>query len=227
MIYIWYYNRTLFVLAFNDAITQKVLRLWLDGISRNAIAKKLGVSNGTTSAIIKSLEEKDFAIPLMRELALFCRRNNIDLSDLLFKIPFIQWSRRSAVDPVKIASLLADLYKELELKGLTHEQAYDTIHGLSKLAYGKNVSLRELNREIRDKYAKLEQINSDIEYREQVRLRSTAETNLALERNDVTMEDLYQFEGLRKIFLQRYGGQKNYLKTGEEEPQYLYGERIN
>jgi hypothetical protein len=226
MIYIWYYNRTLFVLAFNDAITQKVLRLWLDGISRNAIAKKLGVSNGTTSAIIKSLEEKDFAIPLMRELALFCRRNNIDLSDLLFKIPFIQKSRRSGVDPVKIASLLVDMYKELELKGLTHEQAYDTIHGLSKLAYGKNVSLRELNREIRDKYAKLEQINSDIEYQEQVRLRSTAETNLALERNDVTMEDLYQFEGLRKIFLQRYGGQKNYL-TGEEEPQYLYGERIN
>ena len=126
-------------MAFNDAITQKVLRLWLGGISRNAIAKKLGFSNGTTSAIIKSLEEKDFAIPLMRELALFCRRNNIDLSDLLFKIPLIQWSRRSAVDPVKIASLLADLYKELELKGLTHEQVDNTIIGLSKLAYGKKI----------------------------------------------------------------------------------------
>jgi hypothetical protein len=214
-------------LAFNDAITQKVLRLWLDGISRNAIAKKLGVSNGTTSAIIKSLEEKDFAIPLMRELALFCRRNNIDLSDLLFKIPFIQESKRLGVEPVKIASLLADMYKEHELKGLTHEQVYDTISGLSKIAYGKKIPLRKLNREIRDKYAKLEQINSDIEYQEQVKLRSIAETNLTLERNDLTMEDIYQFDGLRKKFLQCYGGQKDYLKTSKEEPQYLYGERIN
>ena len=156
-------------MAFSDAITQKVLRLWLDGISRNAIAKKLGFSNGTTSAIIKSLEEKDFAIPLMRELALFCRRNNIDLSDLLFKIPFIQWSRRSAVDPVKIASLLADLYKELELKGLTHEQAYNTIIGLSKLAYGKKIPLHQLDREIRDKYEYLEQIKADTEYQKVVK----------------------------------------------------------
>lgn len=175
-------------MAFNDAITQKVLRLWLAAISRNAIAKKLGFSNGTTSAIIKSLEEKDFAIPLMRELALFCRRNNIDLSDLLFKIPFIQWSRRSAVDPVKIASLLADLYKELELKGLTHEQAYNTIIGLSKLAYGKKIPLHQLDREIRDKYEFLDQIKADTEYQKKLKLRSILDTNLTIKANEITVE---------------------------------------
>ena len=214
-------------MAFSDAITQKVLRLWLGGISRNAIAKKLGFSNGTTSAIIKSLEEKDFAIPLMRELALFCRRNNIDLSDLLFKIPFIQWSRRSAVDPVKIASLLADLYKELELKGLTHEQADDTIIGLSKLAYGKKIPLHQLDREIRDKYEYLEQIKADTEYQKVVKNWSVIDAKLTIEANETTMEDLKQFVDFRKFFQQYYGRQNADLKTDEVEPQYLYGERIN
>jgi hypothetical protein len=217
-------------LAFNDAITQRVLRLWLNAISRNAIAKKLGFSNGKTSAIIKSLEDKDFAIPLMRELALFCRRNNVEMSDLLFQIPFIQKSRRLGVDPVKIASLLADLYKELELKGLTHEQAYDTIIGLSKLAYGKKIPLHQLDCEIRDKYEYLDQIKSDTEYEKEVKIRAVVEANLELEQNDVTMEDLRQFVGLRKIFEQQYGGQKAALpdlKTDEEEPRYLFGERIN
>ena len=227
MIYIWYYDRTLFNLAVDEATAEKVLRLWLSPISRNAVAKKLGFSNGKTSSIIKSLEDKDFAIPLMRELALCCKRNKIDMADLLFQIPFIQKCKLSGVDPVKVASLFADIFKELELKGLNHEQVCDTINGLSKLAYDKKIPLSGLDREIRDKYAKLEQLNSDIEYQEKVRLRSAAETNLALERNDVTMEDLYQFTSLRDLFLQHYGKQKDYLKTGEEEPRYLYGERIN
>lgn len=217
-------------MAFNDAITQKVLRLWLAAISRNAIAKKLGFSNGTTSAIIKSLEEKDFAIPLMRELAIFCRRNNIDLSDLLFKIPFIQWSRRSAVDPVKIASLLADLYKELELKGLTHEQAYNTIIGLSKLAYGKKIPLHQLDREIRDKYEFLDQIKADTEYQKKLKLRSILDTNLTIKANEITVENLKQFVEMRGIFQRYYDRQKAALpdlKTDEVEPRYRFGERIN
>ena len=199
-------------------------------MSRNAIAKKLGFSNGTTSAIIKSLEDKDFAIPLMRELALFCKRNNTDVSDLLFKIPFIQTSKRLGVDPLKIASLLVDLCKELELKGLTQERVHHTIIGLSKLAYGKKIPLHQLDREIRDKYENLEQIKSDTEHEKEVKLWAVVDANLTLEQNDVTMEDLRQFRAMRKIFEQHFSKQKPALpnlKTDEEEPRYLYGERVN
>jgi len=206
---------------------QKVLRLWLHGISRNAIAKKLGFSNGTTSAIIKSWAEKDFTTQLMRELALFCRRNNIDLPDLLFKIPFIEWSRYSGVDPVKIASFLGDTYKELELKGLTHEQAYNTIIGLSKLAYGKKIPLHQLDHEIREKYENLEQLRSDIANEKEVKFQSIVDANLALQANETTMEDLKQFVALRKIFQKYNNGQNLDLKTDEVEPRYSFGERIN
>ena len=191
-------------MAFNDAITQRVLRLWLSGISRNTIAKRLGFSNGKTSAIIKSLEEKDFAIPLMRELALFCKRNNVDMSELLFKIPFIQTCKRLGVDPLKIASLLAVLYEELELKGLTHEQVNNTIVGLSKLAYGKNIPLHQVERGIREKYENLDQLKSEIPDEIVEKYRSIENTKLMLRANEATMEDLRQFIALRNIFQKYY-----------------------
>ena len=122
---------------------------------------------------------------------------------------------------------MGDTYKELELKGLTHEQAYNTIIGLSKLAYGKKIPLHQLDHEIREKYENLEQLRSDIANEKEVKFQSIVDANLALQANETTMEDLKQFVALRKIFQKYNNGQNLDLKTDEVEPRYSFGERIN
>jgi hypothetical protein len=204
--------------------------MWLDGMSRNTIAKKLGFSNGKISLIIRSLEDEDFALPLMRELALLCKRNNTDMSDLLFKIPFIQRCNSLGVDPGKIASFFAQLYKEFEMKGLSPDQASDTIIGLSKLAWGKNMPLHQLASEIRGKYDTLEQISSDIANAKDVLSNSIAHANFVLKLNEATLDDLEIFVAYRNIIEQHYYRERPALpnlKTDEEDsPKYLFGERV-
>ena len=123
---------------------------------------------------------------------------------------------------------MAVLYEELELKGLTHEQVNNTIVGLSKVAYGKNIPLHQVERVIREKYENLDQLKSEIADEIVEKYRSIENTKLMLQANETTMEDLRQFIAIRNIFQKYYyDGQNVDLKTDEVEPQYRFGERIN
>ena len=44
------------------SIKQQVIKQWLQGISRDQIAKDNGIRAGTVSAIIKEAKQKDFLI---------------------------------------------------------------------------------------------------------------------------------------------------------------------
>ena len=62
------------------SIKQQVIRQWLQGISRDQIAKDNDIGAGTVSAIIKDIRQNDIPdIDLLREVALLLKNEDLDL----------------------------------------------------------------------------------------------------------------------------------------------------
>jgi hypothetical protein len=132
------------------------------------------------------------------------------------------------VHPGKIASFLAQLCKEFELKGLSVEEAYDIIIDLSEIAVSKNVPLPQLASELKKEYEQLDLIREDVDYNETVRLEAIRQMELMVRNQMLTEEQLTKFCKLYDIFEEYYNRvQAESNPIIEEEPTYLYGERID
>jgi hypothetical protein len=65
-----------------EPIRRKVIRQWLDGLSRQQIARDNQIGTGTVSEIIKEIKDKDSEaqIDLLRETAVMLRRQGLDIN---------------------------------------------------------------------------------------------------------------------------------------------------
>ena len=69
------------------SIKQQVIKQWLQGISRDQIAKNNDIGAGTVSAIIKDAKQKEIPdIDLLREVSLLLKNEDLDLSVLAYSI---------------------------------------------------------------------------------------------------------------------------------------------
>ena len=63
------------------SIKQRVIKQWLQAVSRDQIAKVNKIAAGTVSAIIKDAKQKDIAdLDLLREVAIVLKNYDLDLS---------------------------------------------------------------------------------------------------------------------------------------------------
>ena len=67
-------------------IREQVIKQWLQGMSRDEIAKYNDIGAGTISAIIKDAKQEIFDIDLHREVALVLKKHGLDLSVLASSI---------------------------------------------------------------------------------------------------------------------------------------------
>lgn len=56
-----------------------VVRKWLQGKSRDQIAKEVGIGSGTVSSIIKEYRSVDFDADVLREVALNLKTMGLDI----------------------------------------------------------------------------------------------------------------------------------------------------
>jgi biotin operon repressor len=57
----------------------QVIRLWLEGISRDKIAEELDISTGAVSGVIKDLRRDDPQFDLLREIAVKIKNLNLQV----------------------------------------------------------------------------------------------------------------------------------------------------
>jgi transcriptional regulator with XRE-family HTH domain len=57
----------------------QVIRLWLEGISRDKIAEELDISTGAVSGVIKDLRRDDPQFDLLREIAVKIKNLNLSV----------------------------------------------------------------------------------------------------------------------------------------------------
>ena len=70
-----------------QSIKERIIKQWLQGISRDQIAEDNEIGDGTVSAIIKDTKQKDIPdIDLLREVDLLLKNKDLDLSVLASSI---------------------------------------------------------------------------------------------------------------------------------------------
>ena len=63
------------------SIRERVIKQWLQGMSRDEIGKDNDIGAGTVSAIIKDAKQKDIPdLDLLREVAIVLKNYDLDLS---------------------------------------------------------------------------------------------------------------------------------------------------
>ena len=65
-------------------IKLEVIRKWLEGKSRNNIAKEVGIGAGTVSGIIEEFRQNDPEFDLLRETAVKLKNQGINIESFCF-----------------------------------------------------------------------------------------------------------------------------------------------
>jgi hypothetical protein len=133
-------------------IKLEVIRKWLQGKSRNNIAKEVEIGAGTVSGIIQEFRQNDPEFDLLREAAVKLKNQGINiesfaplvrLREILNQIEGIDHHHDQAADE-KIESLIVNLEVFCFKQNLSIQEFVNLVHGMSRTAEILGVPLEKL-----------------------------------------------------------------------------------
>jgi transcriptional regulator with XRE-family HTH domain len=192
------------------SIKQQVIKQWLQGTSRDQIAKDNGISAGTVSAIIKDAKQEIPDIDLLREVALLLKNEDLDLSVLADSIRLKNKIDEMDLSEDLVESFIENINIHCFKHGMKAEEFINIINNVSVLSEKQGMPLDQLPNYLIQKELEVEKMNGEIK---------DAEIKLlqVLQHYNVTMDDLEEYK--RNIPLIDYIKQ---LKTQlEEEKQNI------
>jgi len=228
-------------------IKVNVLRKWLQGKSRDQIAKEEGIGAGTVSSIINECRQNDTEFDLLRQVAVIVRSEGYSIESFAPLVRIREILRRELLLPdktitgIKIAGgqehedgdLKTTLEKKLESllqallvfcfkHNLPIKDFVDDIHDLRRRANRLGIPLENLPSYVK----RLEDtVHSLYEEIKQKRL----EKEEALEDYDVTLELLEEYDANRPLFEENKKLREELDKVREQRDDYereLVSERI-
>src|SRR4051812_43982297 len=110
------------------SIRQQVIKQWLQGISRDQIAKNNGIGSGTVSTIIKECKRNDIPdIDLLREVALVLTNEDLDLAVFADSIRIKKKMDEMDLSEDLVESFIENINIHCFKRGLTAEEFVDII----------------------------------------------------------------------------------------------------
>jgi transcriptional regulator with XRE-family HTH domain len=185
------------------SIKQQVIKQWLQGTSRDQIAKDNGIGAGTVSAIIKDAKQKEIPdIDLLREVALLLKNEDLDLSVLADSIRL-----KKKIDEM-------DLSEDIHCfkHSLAAEEFINIINKVSDLSTNLGMPVEQLPHYIVQKKLELEKVESKTE---------DAEIKLlqVLQHYNVTMNNLEKYIK-NKSLIDRVKQLENQIEKIKRERDY-------
>jgi transcriptional regulator with XRE-family HTH domain len=101
------------------SIRERVIKQWLQGMSRDEIAKNNDIGAGTVTAIIKDAKQDIPDIDLLRAVALVLKKYGLDLSVFASSIRIKNKLDRMGVNEDQIDSLIDNANTHCFKRGLT------------------------------------------------------------------------------------------------------------
>src|SRR5690349_2296135 len=118
-----------------------VIRKWLEGKSRNKIAKEVGIGAGTVSGIIEEFRQNDPEFDLLREVAVKLKNQGINIESfsslvrlrerMLNQIEGIDHHLDQAAADEKIESLIVNLEVFCFKQNLSINEFVNLVHDMS------------------------------------------------------------------------------------------------
>jgi cell division protein FtsB/GNAT superfamily N-acetyltransferase len=190
---------------------QTVIRLWLEGKSRKAIALITGVSEGTVSNITAEWKQKlgEGDAEALRELAINMKRIGIDAVRCAqgFRISSIM--KKLGINENQFKFFIDEVYEYCQRFGLTGENIASTLLAVIKLS--KDIPFSKIPDYIEEKKNEKRQLEEDIktlkENKEALEMEISAAKDLrdaALENERITTAEIREYSNF-KAELRRHG----------------------
>ena len=145
--------------AIPEPIKAKVVEMWLQFYSRDAIAKSNYISTGAVSNIVKEWQDKmgkDLALGL-RELHGLLKSGGLSVVQCVIGYRIMKTFSDQGVEAETAEHFIADLYKGCKSRGITPNHIVTHIEDLMK--FSENVLLPEINEYINEKRAQNKQLD--------------------------------------------------------------------
>jgi hypothetical protein len=195
------------------SIRERVIKQWLQAMSRDQIAKDNDIGAGTVSSIIKDSKQEIPDIDLLREVALVIKNDDLDLSVLANSIRLKKKMDDMGLNEDQIESLIENINIHCFKRGLTGEEFINIINKIVVLSQKLRMSVDELPNYIIQQELELEQVKGEIE---DVNMKK----DLVLQKYDITMDDLEEFKK-NKPLIDRIKQLENELERAKKEKEKL------
>ena len=218
-----------------DDIKDEVIRLYLQGLSRNDIARTCGVGEGTVSNVIdewkRSLDIPD--VQSLRDLAVNLKRYGIDAAQCAQGFRILNTMKKLGVNQNQVESFLDKVYEYCQRIGLVPQDIASNLEALINLS--KDIPFSKIPDHIKEKKKEISMLDEEIR-KQHEEIKSSNETkralkietsiaeelrDLALQEEKTTTAELKEYSNF-KTELRKYGISKDDLP---KLVQVLYGIR--
>jgi hypothetical protein len=198
------------------SIRERVIKQWLQGMSRDQIAKHNDIGAGTVSSIIKDSKQEIQDIDLLREVALVIKNDDIDLSILAYSIRLKKKLDDMGINEDQIESLIENINIHCFNRGLTGEEFINIINKVVVFSQKHGMSVDEVPNHIIQQELELEQVQREIED-------VIMKKNMVLRKYDIIMDDLEEFKR-NKPLIDRIKQLEKELEREKKEKEKLVQE---
>jgi hypothetical protein len=195
------------------SIKQRVIKQWLQGMSRDEIAKDNDIGAGTVSAIIKEAKQEIPDIDLLREVALVLKKNDFDLFVIASSIRIKNKLDGMGVNEDQIDSIIDNGNIHCFKRGLTADEYFNKVDKVCALSDNLEMALDELTNHIIQQQLELEKVEKETED-------AKVKQREVLQHYDVTMDDLDEYRRNRSL-VETIELQQNKLERAERWIDYL------
>jgi chromosome segregation ATPase len=195
------------------SIRERVIKQWLQGMSRDEIAKDNDVGAGTVSSIIKDAKQEIFDIDLLREAALVLKKNDLDLSTFASSIRIKNKLDGMGVNEDQIDSLIDNANTHCFKRGLTGEKYFNNVDKVCALSENLGMSVDQLPNYIIRQQSELQKVEKQTED-------AKLKQRQVLQNYDVTMDILEEYQR-DKPLIDHIKKLEKKLEEEVEEKNYL------
>jgi hypothetical protein len=216
-----------------EPVRRSVINGWLDGVSRDEVAKDNGIGAGTVSAIIKEAMQNDPEFVLQRQVAVILKReNNLDVKSfaLLIRIrnKLIKemglTNNNNEKSKVEIEIEIQEIEHKIEIlivnlavfcfkRGFSVDKLVDMIEKLSSLEDKAKIPIDQLPNQLQQQQRNLENIEKEIQ---QIKLKK----QVLLNEHNTTIGILEEYTANRPLF-EKYSDLKRELEEEKRERKRL------
>jgi transcriptional regulator with XRE-family HTH domain len=196
------------------SIREQVIKQWLQGTSRDQIAKDNDIGAGTVSSIIKNIKQKDNPdIDLLRGVAILLKKEELDLDVFACSIRIKKKMDEMGINEDHIESLIENINIHCFKRGLTAEEFVNTINKVSASSENLGMPVDQLPNYITQQELELEKLRGETE-------EAKLKERQVLQHYNVTMNDLEEYRR-NKPLIDYVKKLEKKLEEAEEEKNYL------
>jgi hypothetical protein len=223
---------------FSREIKLNVIRRWLEGESRDKIAREEHIGNGTVSSIIDEARQNDPQFDLLREVARHLKNQGLDIESFAHMVRLrgvlkenlgspagVNGEKYSIETEEKIESLIEALQLFCFRQNLSVKEFVEVIYGLSSESLKLGVPIDKLSMHIEQLKDDLAKLMREIE---QTKLKK--EAALRDHDHDVTLEQIENYRRNKPLFqkIQQIEQDLEYVKEERESyKQAAESEKVN